>query len=129
MCYTIFQFLHRRRISSCQPAPRCMAESSIDDVYMHEVALANQYRVPSARDSKRGIIDNIDAGTDTNDNIDNYCNLISERLEIKSLCITSDDYIEDAGVHKFNDISSISMNDVDFSECKEVRTTKYNYIL
>ncbi|XP_072935321.1 uncharacterized protein [Epargyreus clarus] len=112
-------FLHRRRISSCQPVPRCVVENNIDDIYMHEVTLANQYRVPSARDSKRSIIDNIDAGTDTNDNVDNYCNLNSEGIEIKSLGITSDDYIEDAGLHKFNGISSICMNDVDFSECKE----------
>lgn len=115
-CY--FQFFSKRRISSCRAAPKCSTESNIDDVYVHEVAIANSYLTRKSNDkSKLTIIDNVDTN-EVIDNIENYSNYCTDGMKILSL--TSDDYIERRNSYKLHDIPSISMNDVDFSKCNEV---------
>ncbi|CAH2100391.1 unnamed protein product [Euphydryas editha] len=110
-------FLSKRRISSCRAAPKCTTESNIDDVYFHEVAIANSYLTRKSNDkSKFTIIDNIDTIVAI-DNIENYLNYCTDGM--KTLKLTSDDYIECRNSYKLNGIPSISMNDVDFSQCHE----------
>lgn len=110
-------FLSSRRISSCQAAPKYVAEYTIDNVYIHEVAIANSYLTQkSNKKPKLTYIDKTDS-KETNDIIEKYLNYYNNG--IKTLKLTGDDYVEQPDSKKLNKIPSISMNDVDFSNCNE----------
>ncbi|CAH0722182.1 unnamed protein product, partial [Brenthis ino] len=112
-------FLSKRRISSCQTAPKCTVESNIDDIYVHEIAIANSYLIRNSNEMpKLTFIDKIDS-KETNDIIENHFNYCIDGMKILSL--NSDDYVEQKQTTSFNSykIPSISMNDVDFSKCNE----------
>ncbi|XP_049886004.1 uncharacterized protein LOC126380556 [Pectinophora gossypiella] len=98
-------FLNRRRISSCQPAPKCTTESSIDDIYLHEFAVSNSLQ---SQEPKRRPIESLDGlRTDS----DNYRNYNGDGIGIRTLGLTSDDYIEPrTPPYAFSDITSNSIN-------------------
>lgn len=119
------QFLNKRRLSS-QVVPKCSTEANIDDVYIHEVVVANNYlsrNVNEKNTNNLTFLDNVDLKnvkelTITNEHIPNYFNYCTDSMRV--LGLTSDDYIERRSSSKLNIIPSISMNDVDFSKCNEV---------
>ncbi|KAG6462493.1 hypothetical protein O3G_MSEX013298 [Manduca sexta] len=93
-------FLHQRRISSCQLAPRYTSENNKDDVYIPEMLV---------RQSKQNYLDNIDFTTDTRD---------YERIETHTLGLTSDDYIEQRLPQYTFGVPCTNISDIDL--------TKYN---
>lgn len=82
----LFQFLHQRRISSCQLAPRNISESHIDVLY-HDVA--NSSIGQSYKLSKLGHYDH------SGKNFESREHSYSDGIEIKHLSLTSDDYVEE----------------------------------
>ncbi|XP_045761684.1 uncharacterized protein LOC123864944 [Maniola jurtina] len=121
------QFLEdflRRRISSCQVAPKCSTEANIDDVYIQEVVFGNYHLNRNFNEKKRNnltFIDNIDLDHTkelaNNENLQSYFNYCTDGMKV--LGLTSDDYIEQKSSYNLNIMPSISMNDVDFSKCNE----------
>ncbi|XP_050356413.1 uncharacterized protein LOC126777445 [Nymphalis io] len=110
-------FLSKRRISSCRVAPKCTTESNFDDVCAQEVTNADSYLTQNLNEkSKPTFIDNKDANAAI-DNIENYFNYCTDGM--KTLSLTSDDYVEQKKSYNLNQMPSISMNDVDFSKCNE----------
>ncbi|XP_030035936.2 uncharacterized protein LOC115451701 isoform X1 [Manduca sexta] len=93
-------FLHQRRISSCQLAPRYTSENNKDDVYIPEMLV---------RQSKQNYLDNIDFTTDTR---------YYERIETHTLGLTSDDYIEQRLPQYTFGVPCTNISDIDL--------TKYN---
>ncbi|XP_023952175.1 uncharacterized protein LOC112056067 [Bicyclus anynana] len=115
-------FLSKRRISSCRVAPKCSTESNIDDVYIHEVVIANNYLKRNT--SEKNVLtfkDDLDLKftedmPKRNENLQNYMNYCTDGMKV--LGWTSDDYIEQKSSY-MKVMPSISMNDVDFSKCVE----------
>ncbi|XP_032513342.1 uncharacterized protein LOC116767199 [Danaus plexippus] len=108
-------FLSSRRISSCQLAPKYSSENFIDDIHVQEVTIVNSYLTRNSNEkSKLTFIDSTD-GRENNDNIEHYFNYYSDGM--KTLGLTSDDYVEQRTLYNLNERPSISMNDVDFSKC------------
>ncbi|XP_026323648.1 uncharacterized protein LOC113232946 [Hyposmocoma kahamanoa] len=101
-------FLNRRRISSCRPAPKCTTESNIDDIYLHELAISNQLHQFTPQ-NKCSLVENLDSIKDFNDS--------SHGIGVRSLGLTSDDYVEQRRPqYTFNDISYSSIRDIDLSK-------------
>ncbi|KAJ8734330.1 hypothetical protein PYW07_014881 [Mythimna separata] len=99
------EFLNRR-ISSCQPAPKCTTESNVDDIYIHEEAvnahLSHQkpnfnYYKPTCK-------------TDSNEN--DY----GDDVELKTLRLTSDDYIERRMPPFAFDVPYSNISDIDLTK-------------
>ncbi|VVC92417.1 unnamed protein product [Leptidea sinapis] len=103
-------FLNKRRISSCRPAQRCTAENR-HDVDVREVALLNLQN----ENLKITYLDG-DKGTNVISNNKYEC----DEICIKSLALTSDDYVEQSPPYSFKFLPPIHMNDIDF--------TKYNNV-
>lgn len=106
------QFLNRRPISSCKVAPLNAVESSLDEVCNYEACRPRSNR-NVMEESKYKCMDNVEK--------ENYFSYGNENVCIKQLSCTGDDYIEERRSIHSNPLPSISMNDVDFSSCKEVR--------
>lgn len=99
------QFLNRR-ISSCQLAPKCTTESNIDDIYIHEEAVNGRlsqqkadftYYKPTSR---------------TNRNDNDY----GDDVKLKTLRITSDDYIERQMPPFAFDVPYTNISDIDLTK-------------
>ncbi|XP_041974412.1 uncharacterized protein LOC121729837 isoform X2 [Aricia agestis] len=105
-------FFNRRPISSCKLAPLNTSESNTDEVYKYAVALPQYSNRKIDEISKVGVTysSEIDVEVTENDNKD-PC--------LRRLRCTSDDYIEERSLVHLNYLPTISMNDVDFSRCKE----------
>lgn len=114
----MFQFLSSRRISSCQAAPKFVAEHNIDDVCVHEVSIANSYLIRNSNEKPKLTYTGKTDSKETNDIIENHFNYYIDGM--KTLNLTNDDYIEQPNSKNLHKIPSISMNDVDFSNCNEV---------
>lgn len=116
-----FQFLNRRRISSCRPAPKCTTESNIDDVYLHELAISNQL-CQFTPQTKCSLIENLDSIKDFNDR--------SDGIGVRSLHLTSDDYVEQRmPQYTFNDISYTNIRDIDLSKYNNEVISRLNVYL
>ncbi|XP_039745311.1 uncharacterized protein LOC120623376 [Pararge aegeria] len=117
-------FLSRRRISSCQVATKCATEANIDDAYIQQIVIANNYinRNTNEKNPNLTLKEEIDfRNTEElmkkNENLRNYFNYRTDGMNV--LGLTNDDYIEQKSSYNFNVMPSISMNDVDFSKCDE----------
>ncbi|CAH2242053.1 jg957 [Pararge aegeria aegeria] len=118
-------FLSRRRISSCQVATKCATEANIDDAYIQQIVIANNYinRNTNEKNPNLTLKEEIDfRNTEElmkkNENLRNYFNYRTDGMNV--LGLTNDDYIEQKSSYNFNVMPSISMNDVDFSKCDEM---------
>ncbi|XP_068628777.1 uncharacterized protein [Battus philenor] len=105
-------FLDRRRISSCQHAVKCVTESG-DNVHHYDFGVENSPVEASKSSATPGLKRDIEAPSCI---VDNYSN---DSLGIKSLGLTTDDYIEQKAIpYNFND-KPYSLNEIDFSKCNE----------
>ncbi|KAI5631897.1 hypothetical protein NE865_15369 [Phthorimaea operculella] len=100
-------FLSRRRISSCQLAPKCTTENNID---LNEFAITNSIlQKPLERRHSFTDVDVLQKDRD------NY--YIGDGIGVKSLGITSDDYIEQPQPYSFNDdITCNSISNIDLTK-------------
>lgn len=99
----MFQFLNQRRISSCQLAPRCATESSIDDTYINETInnLDQQLKV------------NTNITTDISDYKSTYG--INYGIDGRAVRLTSDDYIEERLPPSTFDMLYTNINDINLT--------------
>ncbi|XP_053600816.1 uncharacterized protein LOC128669760 [Plodia interpunctella] len=102
-------FLSQRRISSCQLLPKPSAESNIDDIYIHEIAV-NSHIIQEHRSD----FENVSRRLETIDN-----RLGSAEIEMKALGLTADDYIEQR-------VSGHSNDDISYSSFSNLDLAKYN---
>lgn len=108
MVYDIFQFLHRRRISSCQLAPKCSTDSNIDYVYGHDEAVISRL----THQESTSIYDK----TKSSDESSYY----GEDVEVKALGLTSDDYIERRMPPYTFDVPYTNISDIDLTKYSNV---------
>ncbi|KAM3957010.1 uncharacterized protein C6orf136 homolog [Aphomia sociella] len=101
-------FLNRRPISSCQTAPKCTTEGSIDNIYFHELALANLSHIIDQPSKYR-----YTANSKLEANDVAQKSSLSNDIQVKCLVITNDDYIEQKS-QSYNsiDMSYTSINNV-----------------
>nr|XP_049698792.1 uncharacterized protein LOC110374652 [Helicoverpa armigera] len=102
------EFLNRRRISSCQLAPKCTTESNIDDVYIHEEAVNG--RLSGQSNKSNYYVTN--CRTVSNDNRYPY----TDDVRVKTLGLTSDDYIERRMPPYAFDVPYTSISDIDLTK-------------
>ncbi|XP_075989538.1 uncharacterized protein LOC142985319 [Anticarsia gemmatalis] len=98
------EFLNHRRISSCQLAPRCASESNIDDIHIHDT-IQNHLQY-----NKNNLYSNETHRRTNNDSHDDY------GMELKSLRLTSDDYIERRMPPYSFDVPYSNIGDIDLTK-------------
>ncbi|XP_028029682.1 uncharacterized protein C6orf136 [Bombyx mandarina] len=87
-------FLHQRRISSCQTASKCVLEKNVDSIYFSDT------------------IGNIDSPELSKKFENRY---INDGIEMKTLGITCDDYIEQKLPHT-NEVPNSRISDIDLGK-------------
>lgn len=98
------EFLHRRRISSCQLAPKCSTDSNIDYAYGHDEAVISRL----THQESTSIYDK----TKSLDESSYY----GEDVEVKALGLTSDDYIERRMPPYTFDVPYTNISDIDLTK-------------
>lgn len=97
----LFQFLNRRRISSCQLAPRCTTDTNIDDIHIHD---AINY----------SLLQNNNIYVDIKYRENEY----NDGIQIKTCGLTSDDYVESRVQvpYNFSDIPVTNISGIDLTK-------------
>ncbi|CAH0699344.1 unnamed protein product [Spodoptera exigua] len=98
------EFLNRRRISSCQLAPKCSTDGNIDYVYGHEEAVISRLTNQEST--------SIYEKTKSSDENSYY----GDDVELKTLRLTSDDYIERQMPPYSFDVPYTNISDIDLTK-------------
>ncbi|XP_061717985.1 uncharacterized protein LOC133525660 [Cydia pomonella] len=100
-------FLNRRRISSCPAPSRCAVDSNIDNLYLHELTTATSLRGYREERPDRDVY--------------NRFSCYKDGIAVRSLGLTSDDYVENTLPFDFNDTHD-SIRNIDLSKFEDIES-------